>query len=49
MHFAAERCQEEAIGLLNQKGAHSDMTDYEDRTLAQVLKAMKLRDANTTQ
>lgn len=49
MHFAAERCQEEAIKLLNQSGAHSDMTGYEDRTPAQVLKEMKLLHANTNQ
>ncbi|KAJ4297789.1 hypothetical protein N0V90_005684 [Kalmusia sp. IMI 367209] len=49
MHFAASRCQDKAMELLEQSGARSDVKDYEDRTPAQLLKEMILLNARTNQ
>jgi hypothetical protein len=43
------RCQDEAMELLELSGARSDVKDYEDMTLAQLLKEMTLLNARTKQ
>jgi ankyrin repeat protein len=49
MHFAASRCQDEAMELLEHSGARSNVNDYEERTPAQLLKEMTLLNARTSQ
>ena len=49
MHFAAERCQEEAMKFLEDNGARTDTLDYKNRTPAQLLEIMKVVTARREQ